>query len=320
MVPWHAVLPARYRVQLVPAEDHAPVLALAVDEVVRVAETGHLARQFVARDGLERDVLVVDRRRRDESPNHRGDLRRPHPGGVDDDLRVDGPGVGQDAADLAPGRHLEPGHADALPDPDAEGTGGVGHGVGRPVRVQVAVARQMNRPVQLVRGDGRHQPAGLLRPDDLSVQADPARPAGGPLQLAELFPRGRQAQAAHPLEHPELFIQRNAVPAEGHHRRGRVERGHEPRGLAGGTGGKLVLLDEQHVRPAGERQVVGDAAAGDPAPDDHDPRLVHAHDQERYVEAWRRVRSLRTRRSARLRSARDRTPWPDLVHRRPCGP
>ena len=52
VVPGHAVLPARDRVGLVAAEDHAAVLALAVDEVVRVAEAGHVAGQLVARDRL----------------------------------------------------------------------------------------------------------------------------------------------------------------------------------------------------------------------------------------------------------------------------
>ena len=49
VLPRHAVLPARHGVELVPAEDHAALLALAVDEVVRVAEAGHVARQLVTR-------------------------------------------------------------------------------------------------------------------------------------------------------------------------------------------------------------------------------------------------------------------------------
>ena len=148
VVPRHAVLPARDRVGLVAAEDHATLLALAVHEVVGVAEAGHVAGQLVARDRFERDVLVVDRRRRDEGADHRGHLGRPHPGRVDDDLGRDRAVLGQDGRDLAPGRQLDAGHAHARPDADAEGSGGIGDGVGGAVRIEVPVAGEMDGPVQ----------------------------------------------------------------------------------------------------------------------------------------------------------------------------
>ena len=49
VLPRHPVLPAGHRIELVAAEDHAAVLALAVDEVVRVAEARHVAGQLRAR-------------------------------------------------------------------------------------------------------------------------------------------------------------------------------------------------------------------------------------------------------------------------------
>ena len=147
MLPRHAVLPARPRIQLVPAEDHPAVLALAVDEVVRVAEAGHVLRQLRAGHGLERDVLVIDRRGRDEPADHRRDLWRPHPGGVDDELGGDGAGVGQHGRDLAPGRQLEPRHADA-----ASGCARRARGPRRPPRGWRRAGR----------GD-RHRPGGPRR-------------------------------------------------------------------------------------------------------------------------------------------------------------
>ena len=64
VLPRRAVLPARRRVRLVAAEQHATRLGLAVDEVVGVAEARHVARQLVPGHRLQRDVLVVDRNRR----------------------------------------------------------------------------------------------------------------------------------------------------------------------------------------------------------------------------------------------------------------
>ena len=89
-----AVLPARRRVRLVAAEQHAARLGLAVDEVVGVAEARHVARQLVARHRLQRDVLVVDRDRRREHADHRRHPRRPDAGRVDDDLALDRPRLG----------------------------------------------------------------------------------------------------------------------------------------------------------------------------------------------------------------------------------
>ena len=295
----HAVLPARPRVQLVATEHHPAVLALAVDEVVRVAEAGHLARQLGSRDRLQGDVLVVDRRRGDERADHRRDLRRPHPGGVHDELGGDRAGVGQDGRDLAPGRQLEPGHADARPHPHAERPGRVRDRVRGPVRVEVAVRGQVDRAVQRVGRDRGHQPACLVGADHLDVEPDAARPAGGPFQLEQLLAARGEAQAADRLEGTEAPVQLDAVAPEGHHRRRRVERRDEAGRLAGRAGRQLRLLDEEDVGPAGERQVVGDAAAGDPATDDDDTCLLRAHGRRRYLSGTGRFPSPRQRRTSR---------------------
>ena len=137
--------------------------------------------------------------------------------------------------------------------------------------------------------DRRHQAARLVGADHLDVEPDPARPAGGPLELAELVAARGEPQAADGLEDAEALVQLDAVAPEGHHRRRRVERGHESGRLAGRPGGQLRLLDEQHVGPAGQREVVGDAAAGDPATDDDDACLVRAHGGPRYAQWQRRA-------------------------------
>ena len=85
------------------------------------------------------------------------------------------------------------------------------------------------------------------------------------------------------FEGPEAPVQLDAVAPEGHHRRRRVERRHEPRRLAGGSGGQLRFLDEEDVGPAGQREVIRHAAAGDPATDHDDTCLVPAHGLLRYL-------------------------------------
>ncbi len=151
VLPRDAVLPARDGVELIATEHHPAVLALAVHEVVRIAETGHVTRQLGAGYGLERDVLVIDRGRGDERPDHGRDLRRPDPGGVDDVLGRDRACVGQDGRDRAIRGQLEAGHADAGPDPDAQPPGRIGKRVRGAMGVEVAVARQVDRAVQRFR-------------------------------------------------------------------------------------------------------------------------------------------------------------------------
>ena len=78
------------------------------------------------------------------------------------------------------------------------------------------------------------------------------------------------AHAARRSRTPELAVERDAVAAEAHHRRRRVELGHEPRRVVRRAAGQLALLDQQDVLPPGPGEVVGDAAPGDPAADDDD--------------------------------------------------
>src|SRR6185503_14916764 len=108
------------------------------------------------------------------------------------------------------GRQLEPGDANAGPDPDAERAGGVGHRVGRSVWVEVTVAGKMDRAVQRFGRDRRHQAARLVRADDARVQPDPARPAGRPLELAEVLRARCQPQAADGLEGSEAPVKLDA--------------------------------------------------------------------------------------------------------------
>ena len=144
VLPRHAVLPAGDRVRLVASEEHAAALRLAVDEIVRVAETRRLARENVALDRVERDVLMVDRDRAEERAGERRDARRPHPRRVHDGVGVDRAVLGVDTGDH-PVADRDPGDQCPGADLGAELARRRSHGVRRDVRVDVAVAGHPHR-------------------------------------------------------------------------------------------------------------------------------------------------------------------------------
>ena len=290
VLPRHAVVPARHRVRLVAAEENAPALGLAVDQVVGVAEARHLACELVALDRVQRDVLVVDRDRACECAGHRGDLRRPHPGRVHDRLRLDTALPGQDRPHLAAGPELDAGDARVGPDLDPELARGARHGIRRDMRVDVPVARHPHRAVQRLRRRGRKQAANLLRADELRIEADPVGAADAAAELEEALGARRDPQRADHLEDPELLVELDAVAAEPHHRRRRVELRHEPGRVMRRAARQLALLDQHHVPHARLREVVGAADAGDPAAD-HDG--AHTGSRNCDVHATMRVRSPR---------------------------
>ena len=282
VIPGDAVLPSRHRVRLIAAEDHPTVLALAVDEVVRVAETRHVSWQLGTGHRPQGDVLMVDRRRRDGSPDQGRHLRRPESRSIHDDVRVDRTVVGEDPTHLAPCRQLEPRHADTGADPDAERAGRVSHRVRRGMRIEVPVAGEVDRAVQCLGGDGGHQEVRLPRADHLDLEADPAGAAGGPLELAKLIRAGREAKASDSVEDAESLVQSDAVPPERHHRRRGVERRDQPGRVAGRARRQRRLLHEQDIGPAGLGEMERDAAAGDPTADDDDPGGIDSHGGQRY--------------------------------------
>ena len=269
VIPRHAVHPARDRVRLVPAEEDAARLRPPVDQVVGVAEAGHVAVELVARDRVQGDVLVVDGDGRREGSRHRRHLRRPHPAGVHDQLRLDPARLGRDRLDAASGAELDPGHGRVGEDARAEVARRVRERVGGRVGVDAAVALDPHRAVQRLDRRGRHERNGLLRADHLDVEPDAARPAGAAAQLDQALGGRRDAQAADAVEHAEPVVELDAVAAKRHHRRRRVELGDEPRGVARGAAGELVLLDQERVADARRGQVIGNAAAGHAAAD-HD--------------------------------------------------
>ncbi len=101
VLPRDPVDPARVGVELVTADHQPAALFAQVDQIVRVAHAGGFVRQFAARHGLQRDVLVIDGGGRDMDAGDGRHLRPPQAGGVDDDLGPDDALIGDGLGDFA---------------------------------------------------------------------------------------------------------------------------------------------------------------------------------------------------------------------------
>src|SRR5690348_5457930 len=271
VLPRHAVLPARHRVRLVPAEEHAAALGLAVHEVVGVAKAWRVARQLVPLHRVQRDVLVVDGYRAREHAHHLRDAWRPHTRGIHDRLALDRPVV-RLHGDHATVVDVDAGEERARANIDAELARRTCDRIRRDVRVDVAVAGHPHGAVERFRGDLREVPSRLLRPDELRVEPDRVRTTDSTPQLEEALLTRCDAQRPHTLEDAQLLVQLHAVAAEAHHRRRRVELRDEPGGVMGRAARQLALLDEDDVADARLGEVVRTADPGDPSADDDDLR------------------------------------------------
>ena len=158
MVPRHAVHPARARLRLIAAEEHPAVLGLAVHEIVRIAEAGNVLGKLVTATALSATCWC--------SIGVTGSSRRPSPRPVAPTCRrrrrrarCRSAPLGHDASDLAAARES---NRDPLPVRirDAQRPSGLGDRVGRPVRIEMAVAGQVDGAVE-VPARSPVRPAGL---------------------------------------------------------------------------------------------------------------------------------------------------------------
>ena len=289
VLPRHAVLPPRDRVRLVAAKQHAADLSLAVDEIVRIPEARHGARQLVSFDRVQRDVLVIDRDRARERSHHPRDPWRPHARRVDDGVGLDPTVLRQHRADLALRAELDPRHECLRAYLRAELSRGRRERERGDVRVDIPVVRHPHRAVERLRARDRHQPAHVLRTDELGIEPDPVGAADAAPQLEEALRARREPKASHRLEDSELVVELDAVTAKAHHRRRRVELRDEPCGVVRRPARELALLEQQNLLHPRLREVVRAADAGDAAADHDDAHARASSD----VQATIRVRSPR---------------------------
>ena len=209
-------------------------------------------------------------------------LARPHPAGVDHDSVADRAVLGVDARHRAargPRRCRSPARRCHL---DTQLARPAGQLHGRAARVDLAVARQVHRAVQVARptsaGTGAAPRRGRSCPRRGRWPA-PCRPGAARkrswsgLEATRTLPTSCQCCGRARLG-LQAAIEPDAVLPHAHDGRRGVEVGDHPGRVPGGAAGQLALVERAHVGPAAGGQVVGDAAAGDAAADDDDARLV----------------------------------------------
>ena len=146
--------------------------------------------------------------------------------------------------------------ADPAPDVDAERPRRIRHSVGRDVRIDMAVAGHPDGAEDRGAVGFREPLEHLGRRDELGLEPDAGGSARGPAQVEQALLARRDAHAADALEDAELAVHLDAVAPEAHHRRRRVELGHEPRGVVGRPARQLSLLEQHDLAPPGLGEVV----------------------------------------------------------------
>ena len=318
---------------LVRPEQHPTALLADVDLAAEVERHRHLlarGRNVGSHLGhvVGDDVHVLHGQDRQLDPDHSPYLAGPQPGGVDDmlgvdrraDVRVDVPGPVEPLAQgVRPGVPVDLGAG--LPGRDRIGVGDAG-------RIDVALDRVVQGTDEMPLVEERKELLCLRRSDQLEVHAQvPAARLGHP---QEVHPHARVRQhdaagqvdaAVLPGDLLDLAVELDRVLLELGHVRIAVEGVHPTGRVPGGPRGELPALEQDHIGPAGPRQVVQNAAADDAAADDDDPggRLHAGSPRDALNSRWaRRPRPCAWRRTRRAPRPR---PGPAAGPRRqPAGP
>ena len=244
------------------------------------------------------------------TPTSRGDLRRVHAGGVDDDVALDAALVRLDRDDAAVAR-LDAGHGRPHLDLRAEPPRRVGERERQLARVEIAVVGDVGGREHAVGAHRREQRLRLLRRDDLHRQPERLRPRRLAADLLEPRLRRREPQAAElapagvvPRQLLQLGVEPDRVLHHPRQRQRRAQLADEPGRVPRRAVRQLVLLEEERIRPALLREVVEDGAADHAAADHHRPCPFRDHGpvsnhrriaRWRSKTSWRRFRSCATR-------------------------
>ena len=295
----------RLGLRLEPAHDEPADFLLEVRVAVGVAQ--HRKVRPDAVDDVRHHVEVLGRVQRHIHPAQRADLLGPLPGAVDDDLGLDIAPRGAHAGHpAAVGEY--PGHPGALADPGAAVARAPGQrvrevrGVGRPV------ARQPQRPGQVVAPHHRVQLDRPGRADQLAVQPVRGRGRRGPPQLPQPLGRaghGDPAAPAEPGREPGLGlepgVQLGGILHQLRQALRRAQLADQAGRVPGGPAGQLALLEQQQVGPAEPGQVVGDAGADHTAADDDHPGATGQRGLSHRARPRRAARGTRPRSAPRRR-------------------
>ena len=223
---------------------------------------------------------MLHRLHRQRHACHLADLARPEPAAVHDLLSVDR-AARRDHVPRAV-RALTGLHHRRLREVlRAVHARGLGEGVGRAGGVEVAVELVPERGVVVLRVDQRMALGGLLRRDELLVEAHVARLGALPLQVVVPVPRRRQVEAAGVVQADglprgllDLLVEVDRVALQAGDVGVRRERVDHPGRVPRGARGERRALQQDRVLPAELREVEEDRAAHHAAADDDHPRVA----------------------------------------------
>ena len=257
------------------AEHHLSGVRLVVGAFVRHAQHRQVTE---ALDRLGDQIEMLAGMERQRHPRPRRQLAPPHAAAIDDH-------IGGDVARRVPGDPVDPGHAPAvvghgrdrraLDDPRAAHPGALRQGHRDVGRIALAVERQVDRSGHALDVQVRIHRGDLGRADLVHFDAEGARERRLPQQF--LAPRvGQCDRDRADLPHAggdaglrlQLDVELGGILGQPRHVLAAPELSDQPGRVPGRAAGQLPPLQQDDVRPPRLREMIGDGAARDAAPDD----------------------------------------------------
>ncbi len=266
-------------VGLVATHHQAADLLLVVGEAVGVPQRRQVARHLRS-ERLGDDVLVLHRHERDVDPHRGSQGAGPLAAAHHDLLALDATGASGatvTTALMTPETTSMLLDLGVLADRRTRHAGAAGEGHGDVAGAGLAVGGQERCTDEVVDLHQRPQLLGLLRGEQVHLQAEALGRGGLAAHLGPAFLVAGQAQATVHLPAGGLAglglqgaVQLHRVAEQLGDVGAGAQLAHQPGGVERAARGEHVLLHEHGVRPAELGQVVGGGAADDAAADDDD--------------------------------------------------
>ena len=243
--------------------------------------------------------LMLHRHERHTHANHAPDVRPPHPGAANDQLRLDASLVrlhGPDPAVL----DLDAGYLGLAVELRAALGGQPSHRLARPDALGYAVGRDEEAAQDPVRVKQRYLLRALIGGDKVRLQTPRGGEAVPALEVSQPLGGLRNLYAADLVAtrlavHLEFHVAPDTVLGQVGHHLGRVGLEHEPGSVGGGPASleERPLIQDHHIPPSEPAQMLGHAAADDAGPTITTPALLSIHHPRRPQPAVTRPEATR---------------------------